>query len=731
MDGTIDTMRETEAPSRLEGILKRVVFRNPDTGWTVARLGVLGKIEPITVTGHLPDFRPGDRLRIHGRWEVDRRYGKQFRVEACVTVPPTTAAGIRKYLSSGRFPGVGEVLAARILDAFGTDTLEVLKSRPERLREVEGIGRNRAEKIREIFSRERSNHDVMIFLRGHEVSVRIAARIHKRYGSRTIAVIRENPYRLAREITGIGFLTADRIGRSLGIPDHDPRRIRAGVGHFLAQGSLEGHLFLPRHLLLRKTAIGLDCDPGLVEEAIEDLAGRGEVILEDLAEGQGVFQPELHQAELGVAEGIRDLARTPVQAARIDWEQVFGDLEVEFGTPFAKEQREAMRQALSSSALVITGGPGTGKTTLIRGLLQILEGQGKRISLCAPTGRAARRIREATGREARTIHRLLEFHPRSQSFLRDRAHPLETDVVVIDESSMVDMVLAYHLLEAIPIGCQVIFVGDSDQLPPVGPGNLLRDLLDSRCLQVVRLVEVFRQARESAIVRNAHRVRRGEMPLCGSEDENHDFIFLERKDPERIVETLRELVADRIPARFGLDPVRDIQVLSPMHRGPIGVQRLNQEFQKVLNPHGQKVTQGSHPLRVGDKVMQLRNNYEREVFNGDIGRVETLNTGEKWIGVRFGDRLVSYGTEDLDELDLAYACTVHKSQGSEYPVVVVVLHTQHAIMLQRNLLYTAITRARQALFLVGTRQALHLAVRNRRTQKRFTNLGQRLVDFLS
>jgi exodeoxyribonuclease V alpha subunit len=726
MDETLE--HRHPAPVPLEGILRRVVFRNPETEWCVIRLDVPGETEPVTAVGRLPQIHEGDRVRLQGRWETNRKFGRQFVADACVSVPPSTVEGLRRYLGSGRIPGIGGVLADRIVGAFGPETLEVIESAPQRLREVEGIGPERAVHIEQILTREKAFHQVMVFLRGHDVPRHLADRIHKRFGARSVDIIQEDPYRLCFEVAGVGFRTADRIARSLGFVADDPRRLRAGVLEVLTRGWGDGHVFLPRDRLLHRAAWTLQVEPDRVDDAVDELAADGRVIIEEIAGAQAVYHPDLHLAEIEVADRLRELLREPAAESGVDWEQVFHDLERRDRIRFADRQRQAIREAFTRPVMLITGGPGTGKTTLIRGILWILEQQGRRIELCAPTGRAAKRIRETTGREAKTIHRLLEFQPRTRSFLRRRSYPLDTDVVLIDESSMVDLLLAQRLLDAVPPGCQVVFVGDADQLPPVGPGNLLRDLIESGVVPIVRLSEVYRQEKESAIIHNAHRVRQGLMPETDSDPDSEDFFFIERPDPDDVVNTLRQLLADRIPGRFGADPVNDIQVLSPMHRGPIGVQRLNQVLQELLNPRGREIRNIAQTLRAGDKVMQIKNNYDREVFNGDIGRVIGIDPAEGSMEVNFDGRIVSYGRGDLDELTLAYACSVHKSQGSEYPVVVVILHPQHAVMLQRNLLYTAITRGRRAVIIVGTRKALEIAVRRDRIQKRYTWLGGRLRD---
>ncbi|MEA2693480.1 MAG: exodeoxyribonuclease alpha subunit [Acidobacteriota bacterium] len=723
-------------PSTLEGTLERVVFANEENAWSVVRLTVAGQMAPVTAVGNLLRVRPGENLRLSGEWITDPKYGRQFKVEAYQTITPKTLDGIERYLGSGLIRGIGKVMASRLVARFGMETLEVIEHQPERLAEVGGIGPKRRGDIQKAWIEQRETKEVMVFLQSHGIATGHAIKIYKRYGSEAMAVLRQDPYRLATDIHGIGFQSADRIAAALGTARTAPERLAAGVRHLLGEAADRGHVFLPRPKLVEEGQRLLEVEPGLLGNAVDALAAAGEVVVDTLADApeearEAVYLKALHAAETGVAKSLRALLARPDLPFDIDPERAVAWFEKRETLSLAPAQREAIRRGLTSKVLVITGGPGTGKTTLVRGILAILEKKGRTVFLAAPTGRAAKRLAEATGGTAATLHRLLEFDPRSRAFERDRDRPLGCDLLIVDEASMLDTVLAYHLLKAVPNGGRLIFVGDVDQLPSVGPGRFLGDLIRSGTIDVVRLKEIFRQAGESAIVVNAHRINRGVLPLFPGEGElkvaARDFFFIERQRPEDVLETVTELVAQRIPAGFGLDPVEEIQVLSPMNRGTLGTQSLNAVLRERLNPPPLTGgASGPHGFRVGDKVMQVRNNYDLEVWNGDVGRVVGIDEDEGTVAVEIDGRAVSYDSGALDELVLAYACTIHKSQGSEYPCVVVPLHGQHQIMLQRNLLYTALTRARRLAIFVGERSALAAAVRNHRTSGRFTLLSERL-----
>jgi exodeoxyribonuclease V alpha subunit len=716
----------------LQGTVERITYVNEETQYVVARLDVPGRRDLATIVGSLPSLTPGETLRLHGTWTHHKKYGDQFLVERYETVSPATLAGIQRYLGSGLIKGIGPIFAKRLVDAFGLDTLRVIEEESERLRTVEGIGPLRLRRITDTWAEQKEIREVMLFLQGHGVSSAYAVKIFKAYGQAAIATVRANPYRLARDIHGIGFKTADRIARNLGVPKDSPLRAQAGIIHVLQTLADEGHVYAPEEELLREAETTLEIAGELLPGAVADLAREGGIVAEEFPGGRrGIYLKALHVAEVQVAQRLTDLLRAPRISVPIDVEKALTWVEGVTRLHLAPQQREAIRMALSHKALVITGGPGTGKTTILRCIIRILEKKGLRIHLASPTGRAAKRMAEATGREAATIHRLLEWGPARAGFQRNAQRPLETDLVIVDEASMIDIVLMNSLLRAVPLVATLVLVGDADQLPSVGPGTVLKDILDSGRLPSVRLTEVFRQAEQSRIIRNAHRVNRGEFPDLSrpSGSEASDFHFLAEEDPERLRQLIVDLASRRLPARFGMDPVEDIQVLTPMHRGAIGAAQVNATLQATLNPArggAAEVMRGGRVFRTGDRVMQIRNNYDKEVYNGDIGRILRVDPEEQEVAVRVDDRTVTYDFSELDELTLAYAATVHKSQGSEYAAVILPLHTTHYPMLQRNLLYTAITRAKRLLVLAGTRKALAIAVRNDATLRRYSRLEERL-----
>lgn len=720
-------MASAEAQTVLDGVLEQVVFSNEETGWSVIRLNVPGHFKPVTAVGNLLGVQPGESLRLRGHWETNKQYGEQFKAESYTSIQPATVVGIEKYLGSGMVRGIGQGLASRIVARFGIDTLDVIDAHPERLGEVEGIGPIRTARIQQAWGEQKRIREVMIFLQSHGVSTLLAVKIVKRYGDLAIATVRENPYRLAIDIFGIGFQTADKIASSLGIAASSPERAQAGVLHVLGQTSDEGHVYVTRSGLVERAREMLGVEPAVVEQAITDLAASNHAVVEPLSGGESaVFLGSLYMAEAGLALMLLALLHTPAVPIQIDIERALSWFEEKQGLSLAPEQRDAIRKAVTSKVLVITGGPGTGKTTLVNGIIRILEKKGRRILLAAPTGRAAKRMTETTGHEAETIHRLLEYSPTEHRFQRDRDNPLEADLVILDEASMLDTTLAFQVVKALPPRCQLVLVGDVDQLPSVGPGSVLGDIIHSGAVPVVRLSHIFRQSQQSLIIVNAHRINAGQMPEGGEHQESADFFFIERKEPEQLLSTLETLLHERLPKRFGLDPVQDVQVLTPMQRGTLGAAALNARLQALLNPHGAELTRGSRTFRVGDKVMQIRNNYDLDVYNGDVGRVEAIDTEEHQVHVAMDGRRVIYDYADLDEVVLAYAATIHKSQGSEYPCVVLPLHTQHYVMLARNLLYTGVTRGKKLVVVVGSKRALAIAVKNSRADERLTRLSERL-----
>ena len=719
----------TEDAEILEGAVDRITFQNEARDFCIFRLAVEGRREPVVVVGALPDVEPGQTLRLRGRFEIDRRYGRQFRASSFEHIQPSTLAGIERYLGSGLIPGIGPALAERLVAHFGEDTLDVIESRPDRLSEVEGIGRVRSEQIRKAFLEQRSIRDLLVFLQSHGVSSALATRIYRQYRERALRIVRENPYRLAAEVPGIGFKTADELAQKLGISKDSPFRAQGGVSYTLTERAESGHVGQRHRELVEATSQMLGVDQVLVEEAVDELVRTGSIVVEPIEDGErAAYLRPLHAAEVLVAQRLAQLARADEasRAPSIDIESELSWFESTRQIQLAQEQRDAIRRAVLGKVMVLTGGPGTGKTTIVNGILRILDKHGLRIALTAPTGRAAKRLTETTGHEAKTVHRLLEVHPKLRTFQRNEQSPLDADLVVVDEASMLDLPLMQHLLAAIPPKAKLVLVGDVDQLPSVGPGSVLADIIRSGVIEVARLTRIFRQAGESLIVTSAHRIQQGLMPVV-SKDASGDFFFIERDDPESILATLKTLLEERIPKRFGLDPIDDVQVLTPMHKGLLGAAHLNQELQRWLNRStSTALERGTRMLRRGDKVMQVRNNYELDVYNGDIGRIETIDEAERAVEVRYDGRLVRYETADLEDLTLAYACSIHKSQGSEYPAVVLPLHTQHFVMLERNLLYTAITRGKRLVVIVGSRRALELAVRKTSSQVRFSRLAERL-----
>lgn len=709
----------------LEGTLIRVNYSDEATGYVVARLEVPDHRDPVTVVGNLWGAAPGETIRVRGQWVRHARYGEQFKVEAYESILPASVVAIERYLASGIIKGIGPVYAKRLVDAFGSETLRVIEEEPERLRAVDGIGEARLARIRAAWTEQREVRGLMLFLQEHHISPTFAQRIFRAYGPSAPLRIQEDPYRLARDITGIGFKTADRIGTSLGVAKDSLTRVAAGLLYLLQEAAEAGHVYLPSSRLSHEAVQLLEIpDVGRLEQALATLHEEEAVVREPLPGETAVYLPALYHAETGVSRRVALLAKAPRLGPAIDLPRAIQWAEGRGEIRFTAEQREALQEALESKMLILTGGPGTGKTTLLRALIEILERKGVRLMLAAPTGRAAKRMAAATGREARTIHRLLEFSPKEGRFKRNEAHPLEVDFVVVDEASMIDLLLMDQLVKAIPPMAALLLLGDADQLPSVGAGSLLHDLIASGSVPVVRLTEIFRQAKESQIVMNAHRVNRGEFPHLPAFGTS-DFGFIALEDADAIRDRVGSLVTTEIPHRYGLDPRRDIQVITPMNRGPLGAGSLNQDLQAALNPEGEMIG-GGRPLRVGDRVMQVRNNYDKEVYNGDLGGIVRLDREEQQVWVRFDQGEVVYEWSELDELSLAYAISVHKSQGSEYPAVVLTLHTSHYVMLQRNLLYTALSRGRTLVVILGTKQAVSIAVRNARIRERYSHLPARL-----
>ena len=719
----------TDQSSTLEGVLERIVFFNEENGFTVARLQVPKRQELVAIVGVLPSPMPGETLRLKGEWVVDNKFGEQFRVQSCLSVLPATITGIQKYLGSGMVKGIGPIMAKRIVTRFALETLDVIEDNPEKLLEVEGIGSVRVERISKAWQEQKEIREVMIFLQGEGVSSTYAVKIYKEYGNKAIAVVKENPYRLALDISGIGFKTADKIAQNMGIDPGSPMRAEAGIIHVLSELVDEGHVYYPYEKLKEKAGELLAVNETILDTALATLSEQRRVVIEQHPEHDAVYLTPLHVAETNVATRLKTLLNSPKQMLQIDIEKAIEWVHKRDRIDLAEMQKEALRKAVICKVMVITGGPGTGKTTLVNSIIKILEKKGQQIVLASPTGRAAKRLSEVTGREAKTIHRLLEFSPSEGGFKRNEEYPLDTDMVIIDEVSMVDILLMNHLLKAIPPTATLLLVGDIDQLPSVGPGNVLKDIINSGLVETIRLTDIFRQAQESLIVVNAHRINRGEfLQLKTSPGQQNNFYFIKRREPEEALNIIKELCKSRLPSAFQLDPLEDIQVMTPMHRGTVGVANLNAELQNLLNPNQISVSRGGRLFRVNDKVMQIKNNYEKETFNGDIGRINSIDIEEQILKVKFEDRIIDYSWSDLDELVLAYAISIHKSQGSEYPAVVIPILPQHYIMLQRNLLYTAITRAKKLVVLVGSKRAVAIAIKNNKVQFRYTNLSARLNE---
>jgi len=719
------------ADAAVEGTIERIVFSGKDGEFTVARFKVAGQDEPVTVVGSLLGLPAGARLHAKGYYEENPRFGRQFRIVSFTELSPQTLDGIQRYLGAGLVKGIGPEIAARIVARFGEKTLQVLDQRPERIREVPGIGAARAAFIKKAWTAQRGQREAMVFLQGYGVSPALAVRIFKRYGTATVPRVRENPYRLAFDVWGIGFLSADKLAGSLGIGKETDVRIEAGVRHVLQEASSSGHVYVPRERLADDATCRLGVDRTLVDPAIDRLARQGEIAIENIEDGEAVYETGLLQAERAAAAGLRRILHSRRKPHVEDPDHAIARYEKEAGIALAPRQAEAIRRAFVEPLLVITGGPGVGKTTIVRGIVSAFLRCNLRVALGAPTGRAAKRLQDATGQPAATLHRLLEWRPAEGRFGRNQARPLEADVLIVDEASMIDIRLCADLLAALADQTRLILVGDQDQLPSVGPGMVLRDVIASGAVPVVRLDEIFRQAASSLIVTNAHRIHEGQLPefgeppAPGAQSDPRDFFLLERDDPAHAALTIRDLVVERLPKRYGLPP-RDIQVLTPMHRGELGATHLNQLLQEAITGGAEELQSGSRRFRVGDRIMQLRNNYDKDVYNGDVGRVVRVAREEHELVASFDEREVTYTSDDLDELALAYAATVHKSQGSEYPAVVIPLHTQHFVMLARSLLYTAVTRGKKLVVLVGTRKALAIAVRNAKVAMRCTRLCQRL-----
>ena len=702
----------------LRCVVERITYQNPENGYSVLKVKVKGYSDLVTLVGNLLEVPVGSVLLCRGEWKVDKRYGSQFVAATWEETMPATVYGIEKYLGSGLVKGIGPRFARAIVQRFGTETIDIIETEIERLYEVPNIGRKRVAKIRESWEKQKDIKNVMLFLQGYGVSTAYAAKIYREYGKESIDKVRENPYRLADDIWGIGFKTADGIAAKMGYEKEDPRRCRSGILYTLGQLSDEGHVYAGEEQLVKTAGQLLEAGETAIRDTLAGMLQAEDLILDKDA----IYLPPFYHAECGTSRRLRDLAES---TGRSLFDGLFdpSSLTAETGIEYDEVQLAAIRQAVTSKVMVLTGGPGTGKTTTTQGIIAALKKAGLRVLLAAPTGRAAKRMSEATGMEAKTIHRLLEYNPQD-GYKRNDENPLEGDALIVDECSMIDILLMNNLLKAVPVGMRLVFVGDIDQLPSVGAGNVLRDVIDSQRIPVVRLVRIFRQAQKSRIVMNAHTINQGRFPDT-SNGRDTDFFFMREDDPERAAETIVRLVKERLPRAYRESPDR-IQVLTPMQRGVVGAANLNLLLQQALNPSGPSLGRGGYTYRQGDRVMQLRNNYAKEVFNGDLGYIREVDTEERMLTVDFDGKKVEYDVTELDELTLAYATTIHKAQGSEYPIVVMPVLMTHFVMLQRNLIYTGITRAKKICVLLGAAKALAYAVRNVSVLKRNTRLKERL-----
>lgn len=722
-------MHPTNAGESLSGTIERVTFHNPESGFAVLRVQVSGKRHPVTVIGQLPRATAGEYLEAVGAWQRDPEHGEQFKATQLRTMAPSSVEGIEKFLGSGLVKGIGPEYAKKIVRVFGTRTLEIIDESPTFLKEVKGIGAKRIQQIRVSWKQQKAVREIMVFLQSHGLGTARAFRIYKTYGEKALEVVRANPYQLAEDIWGIGFATADELARRLGVEPHSEQRGRAALRHLLKEASYDGHCAVPEEELIQKTSELTEIPTTALKVALTALLEEGGLIRStEAAYEPWIYLPSLFKAEEGVARGLRRLMEGKHPLGDMDVGRALAWVEEGMKLELAVGQREAIRQAVSQKVLVLTGGPGVGKTTIVRGILEILLAKKLKCRLAAPTGRAAKRLAEATGQEAGTLHRLLEYDHGGPK--RNAERPLELDALIIDEASMVDIVLMNQVVRALPDTACLILVGDIDQLPSVGAGQVLSDLIASRAVPVARLTEIFRQAQDSGIVQAAHAILRGDLPVSTPPERLGDFYIIEAETPTLILDRLLKVLQERIPARFRLDPFRDVQVLTPMNRSDLGVYQLNQRLQEALNPiqsdDDVQIERFGTKFRIGDKVIQTVNNYDKNVFNGDVGRVKSLDLEEQEALIDFEGQSVAYDFDELDELNLAYAVTIHKSQGSEYPAVLIPLHTQHFMLLQRNLLYTAITRGKRLVVLIGSRKAIETAVRRNDTRKRYTALAHRM-----
>lgn len=717
-------------PENLRGLIERITFHNPESGFAVLKVKVRDRKDLVTVVGSTASVTAGEHLEATGHWFIDRQHGQQFKADELKTTHPASAEGIERYLASGAIRSIGPKLAEKIVSLYKEQTLKIFENYPDHLLHVRGIGKERLKRIRRSWEEQKEVRKIMLFLSEHGISSGRAVRIYRTYGHQSIAKIKANPFQLADDIRGIGFKTADELAAKVGIDPNSPFRARAAIQYTLQELAAAGHCGYPESGVVEQTIKLVEIDQRIVEDAVEAATKDQTLVREEVNGEPWLFLQGLYRAEVSIAKSVHRIASDALHPLpSIDVEKAIDWVSEKLGIKLSAGQQEAIRRACQHKLLVITGGPGVGKTTLVRSILEIFSAKKLKCVLAAPTGRAAKRLAETTERSAKTVHRLLEFDPATGDFKRNQQNPLKGDLFVLDEVSMVDVVLGYKFFRAVPTEAAVILVGDVDQLPSVGPGSVLADLIASGAVPVVRLTEIFRQAAKSQIITAAYAINHGKMPNLKTPEDLGDFYFIEISEPEAIQEVIVKLVKERIPTRFGFDPKTDIQVLSPMNRSLLGARNLNQVLQQALNPgdSGPEVQRFGWTYRIGDRVIQTENDYNRDVFNGDLGVIEKINRVEQEIVVNFESRLVNYDFGDLDELSLAYVLSIHKSQGSEFPCVVIPLHTQHYMMLQRNLLYTAVTRGKQLVILVGTKKALGMTVHRQDTKKRNTTLQKRLT----
>ena len=715
---------------KLYGQLERITYQNEENDYLVGKVRVRGHSDLVTIIGNVPSPNLGEMLSMVGEWQNHPQFGAQFKVTFCSASAPTSIEGLKKYLGSGLIKGIGPVMAKRIVDRFGEETLEIIENSTNQLLKIPGIGQNRVQMIAAAWTEQKEIRNIMFFLQSHGISSNYASKIYRRYGNEAISVVQENPYRLAREVYGIGFAIADKIAQKMGISENSPQRVEAGIFYLLQSITEMGHVYCPLEVLIAQAKEILKVEDNVIQEATKSLEIEQQIVIEDLKKDngieQGVFLAGYHFAEKQIAALLKNIQIAERRIKNINADKAVEWICRQMDISLADKQIEAIRAAIDNKVLVITGGPGVGKTTITKAILQIFANVTNKILLAAPTGRAAKRMAEATGMEAKTIHRLLEFKGGDDGFLRNAEYQLNCDLVIVDEASMVDTLLMYHFLCAVPSYATVILVGDVQQLPSVGAGNVLKDIIDSGVIPVVSLNQIFRQAQQSRIIVNSHRIINGQMPEIDNYQQNSDFYFMQEEDPQKAISKIVLMVKERIPKKFGFNPLIDVQVLTPMNRGAIGAQVLNDALQENLNPNGFEIIKNGRKFRIGDKVMQIRNNYDKEVFNGDIGFILDIIPEDQTITVNIDGRDISYDYSELDELVLAYAISIHKSQGSEYPAVVIPLMTQHYVMLARNLVYTGITRGKKLVVVIGNIRAMSVAVQNNKTTERCTRLSERL-----